>query len=108
MTSGWSSIPGSAKRPLSPRGWKRPTRPLKEKGLAYEREGALFFARLIFGDDKDRVLIKADESYTYLASDVAYHLDKAGRGFSTLVDVWGADHHGYEQRIRSVFKAFGL
>jgi len=81
---------------------------LKEKGFIYEDEGAVFFRTTDFGDDKDRVLIKADKSSTYFSSDVAYHLDKAGRGFSTLVDVWGADHHGYEARVRSVFKAFGF
>ncbi len=80
---------------------------LKKRGHIYEAEGALWFRTTDFGDDKDRVLIKADGSMTYFASDIAYHRDKIERGFSTLVDVWGADHHGYEARVRALIKALG-
>ncbi len=80
---------------------------LKKRGHIYEAEGALWFRTTEFGDDKDRVLIKADGSMTYFSSDIAYHRDKVERGFSTLVDVWGADHHGYEARVRALIKALG-
>ncbi len=80
---------------------------LRKRGFIFESEGALWFRTSEFGDDKDRVLIKADRSMTYFASDVAYHRDKIDRGFSAIVDVWGADHHGYEARIRALFKALG-
>ncbi|MDP2690358.1 MAG: arginine--tRNA ligase [Deltaproteobacteria bacterium] len=80
---------------------------LREKGHIYESEGALWFRTTDFGDDKDRVLIKADGSMTYFASDIAYHREKIERGFDALVDVWGADHHGYEGRIKALVKALG-
>ena len=80
---------------------------LKSKGHVYESEGALWFRTTDFGDDKDRVLIKADGERTYFASDIAYHRDKIERGFSSIVNIWGADHHGYEGRIRALLKALG-
>jgi arginyl-tRNA synthetase len=80
---------------------------LKEKGLMYEKEGALWFRSADFGDDKDRVVVKSDGEYTYFASDIAYHKDKLDRGFDIIIDIWGADHHGYIPRIESVMKAFG-
>lgn len=80
---------------------------LKAKGHIYEAEGALWFRTTDFGDDKDRVLIKADGERTYFASDIAYHRDKIERGFDTLVNIWGADHHGYEGRIRALLRALG-
>ncbi len=80
---------------------------LREKGHIYESEGALWFRTTDFGDDKDRVLIKADGSMTYFASDIAYHREKIERGFDAMVDVWGADHHGYEGRIKALVKALG-
>ena len=80
---------------------------LKSKGHVYESEGALWFRTTDFGDDKDRVLIKADGERTYFASDIAYHRDKIERGFSSIVNIWGADHHGYEGRIRALIKALG-
>lgn len=80
---------------------------LRKRGHIYEFEGALWFRTTTFGDDKDRVLIKADGSMTYFASDIAYHLDKLDRGFDILVNVWGADHHGYEGRIRALVRALG-
>ncbi|MBI5644444.1 MAG: arginine--tRNA ligase [Deltaproteobacteria bacterium] len=81
---------------------------LKKRGYIYESEGALWFKTTEFGDDKDRVLIKADGSMTYFASDIAYHREKIERGFSTIIDVWGADHHGYEARVRALIRALGL
>ncbi|MBI5562399.1 MAG: arginine--tRNA ligase [Deltaproteobacteria bacterium] len=81
---------------------------LKDSGFAFDDDGALWLKTMeLANDDKDRVLIKADGAKTYLASDVAYHRDKLDRGFDILVNVWGADHHGYEARIRAALKAFG-
>ena len=81
---------------------------LEERGHAYKSEGALWLASTKFGDDKDRVLVKRDGSYTYMAPDLAYHRDKWNRGFGTAVDVLGADHAGYPQRIRAGLVALGL
>lgn len=80
---------------------------LKERGYAYEEDGALWFRSTLFGDDKDRVLIRSNGMPTYFTSDVAYLKNKYDRGFKRLIYVLGADHHGYEPRIRSVNKAFG-
>ncbi len=80
---------------------------LKDKGHTFDEEGALWFRTTAFGDDKDRVLRKANGELTYLASDAAYHKDKAGRGFDMLINIWGADHHGYETRVRAALKALG-
>jgi arginyl-tRNA synthetase len=80
---------------------------LAEKGLTYERDGALWLRTTQFGDDKDRVLRKTDASLTYLVPDIAYHVDKRSRGFDRVIDVWGADHHGYVPRMRSVLSALG-
>ncbi|MGH7629390.1 MAG: arginine--tRNA ligase [Gemmatimonadales bacterium] len=80
---------------------------LGEKGLTYEQDGALWLRTTQFGDDKDRVLRKSDASLTYLVPDVAYHVDKRARGFDRVFDVWGADHHGYVPRMRSVLGALG-
>jgi arginyl-tRNA synthetase len=81
---------------------------LGEKGLTYEEGGALWLRTTSFGDDKDRVLRKSDASLTYLVPDIAYHVDKRRRGFDHAIDVWGADHHGYVPRMRSVLAALGL
>jgi len=81
---------------------------LKDRGALEERDGALFFRSESEGDDKDRVVKKSDGTYTYFASDVAYHADKLARGFDRLVDVWGADHHGYVARVRGALAALGL
>lgn len=78
---------------------------LKERGLAYEQDGALWFKSTGFGDDKDRVLRKSNGYLTYLASDIAYHHDKFRRGHSLLVDIWGADHHGYVPRMKAAIQA---
>ncbi len=78
---------------------------LSSRDLAYHHEGALWFKSTLFGDDKDRVLRKSDGSLTYFASDIAYHHNKYSRGFETLVDIWGADHHGYAPRMKSAVQA---
>ena len=78
---------------------------LKDKGFLYEEEGALWFRSTDFSDDKDRVLRKSDGSYTYITPDIAYHNDKFKRGFDTLIDMWGPDHHGYIARIKAACKA---
>ncbi len=80
---------------------------LREAGDAYEDEGAVWFRTTTYGDSKDRVLVRSDGDPTYLAADVAYHLDKAGRGHDVLIDVLGADHHGYIARLRAVLAAAG-
>lgn len=80
---------------------------LRESGYVYEREGALWLGSSRFGDDKDRVLVKQDGSYTYVAPDIAYHKDKWQRGFGTALDIWGADHAGYEARLRAGLVALG-
>jgi len=81
---------------------------LNDKGLLYEKDGATWFRSSAFGDDKDRVVKKQDGEFTYFASDIAYHKNKLDRGFDEIIDIWGADHHGYIQRIRSVLEAFDL
>ncbi|TRZ96430.1 arginine--tRNA ligase [bacterium] len=80
---------------------------LKEKGFLYEEGGASWFKSRQFGDDKDRVVIKSDGSYTYLTPDIAYHLDKYKRGFSWLINLWGPDHHGYINRLKAAVTALG-
>ncbi len=80
---------------------------LKDKGYIYEEEGALWFRSTAFEDEKDRVLIRANGVPTYFASDVAYHKEKFDRGFDRVIDVWGADHHGYIPRVRSAIAALG-
>jgi len=80
---------------------------LKEKGLSFEQDEALWLRTTEFGDDKDRVLIKSDGSTTYFASDVAYHMEKFERGFDRVIDVWGADHHGYIPRMKAMLAGLG-
>ncbi len=80
---------------------------LREKGHIYEQDGATWFRSTAFGDDKDRVLIKQDGSYTYLLPDIAYHQDKLQRGFTKLINIWGADHHGYIPRMKAAIEALG-
>lgn len=80
---------------------------LEEKGLAFEKDGAFWFKSTEFGDDKDRVLRKSDGSLTYFASDIAYHDNKFDRGFDKVVDIWGADHHGYVPRMKAAVEALG-
>lgn len=80
---------------------------MKEMGLLYENEGALWFASSKYGDDKDRVLVKSDGYYTYLTPDIANHIHKFERGYQLLVNIWGADHHGYIPRMKAAMKALG-
>ena len=80
---------------------------LKENGHIYEQDGATWFRSTELGDDKDRVLIKQDGSYTYLTPDIAYHRNKLERGFETLINIWGADHHGYIPRMKAAIEALG-
>lgn len=80
---------------------------LRKRGLVYQHDGATWFASSQYGDEKDRVLIKADGSTTYFASDIAYHWDKYRRGFDTVINVWGADHHGYIPRMKAAIQAMG-
>ena len=80
---------------------------LKKDDHAYEEDGALWFNAMAFGDDKNRVLRKSDGSLTYFASDIAYHANKYARGFDSITDVWGADHHGYIPRMRAAIAALG-
>ncbi|MEK4181120.1 arginine--tRNA ligase [Aeribacillus sp. FSL K6-1121] len=80
---------------------------LRKNGHIYEQDGATWFRSTAFGDDKDRVLIKKDGSYTYLTPDIAYHKDKLDRGFDKLINIWGADHHGYIPRMKAAIQALG-
>ncbi|MCI6157526.1 MAG: arginine--tRNA ligase [Peptoniphilaceae bacterium] len=80
---------------------------MKEMGLTYEKDSALWFTTTKFGDDKDRVLVKSDGSLTYMTPDIANHLDKFARGYEKLVDLWGADHHSYVTRMKAAMAAFG-
>jgi arginyl-tRNA synthetase len=83
-------------------------RELAERGLTFEADGAVWLRTSAFGDDKDRVLVKSDGTFTYFLPDIAYHRDKARRGFDHVIDVWGADHHGYAPRMQAVLAALGL
>ncbi|MGH8557422.1 MAG: arginine--tRNA ligase [Methylococcales bacterium] len=80
---------------------------LQAAGFLYEEEGAIWFACGRLGDEKDRVVVRENGQMTYLASDIAYHLNKVERGFDKLIDVWGADHHGYVPRLRASIQALG-
>ncbi|MDO4841321.1 MAG: arginine--tRNA ligase, partial [Phoenicibacter congonensis] len=80
---------------------------MKEKGYIYEDEGAIWFRSTELGDDKNRVLIKANGEMTYFMSDVAYHYNKMSRGFDHLINIWGADHHGYVKRCECMMEAWG-
>ena len=80
---------------------------LRANGHVFEEDGATWFRSTTFGDDKDRVLIKNDGSFTYLTPDIAYHEDKLRRGFDKLINIWGADHHGYIPRMKAAIEALG-
>ena len=80
---------------------------MRERGYIFEAEDATWFRSTEFGDDKDRVLIKANGELTYFTSDMAYHYDKVCRGFDRLIDIWGADHHGYIKRCEAMMEAWG-
>ncbi|MFN4307864.1 arginine--tRNA ligase [Sulfurihydrogenibium azorense] len=81
---------------------------LEEKGMIYEKDGALWLKTSLYGDEKDRVIKKSDGSYTYFAADIAYHYDKYERGYDFIINVWGADHHGYFPRLKAAVMAFGV
>jgi arginyl-tRNA synthetase len=81
---------------------------MRAEGKTYEKDGAVWIKTSLFGDDKDRVVRKQDGQYTYFASDIAYHLEKWKRGFSRAINIWGADHHGYVQRVKAALSANGL
>ena len=80
---------------------------LRHSGYAYEKDGALWFRSTGFGDEKDRVLVRENGQSTYFASDIAYHMDKLDRGFDRVIDIWGADHHGYIPRVKAALQALG-
>ncbi|MGR9048455.1 arginine--tRNA ligase [Halobacillus faecis] len=80
---------------------------LKDQGYVFEKDDATWFETTKFGDDKNRVLIKNDGTYTYLTPDIAYHKNKLDRGFDTLINIWGADHHGYIPRMKAAIQALG-
>ncbi len=87
---------------------KETIRILKDRGLTYEKEGALWYKASEFGGEKDEVLIRANKNPTYFAADIAYHRNKFMRGFDTCIDVWGADHHGHVARMKGAMDAVGL
>src|SRR5574344_534801 len=80
---------------------------LHEMGKMYEKDGATWFKSSEYGDDQDRVIKKADGANTYLTADIAYHLDKLKRGFDRMINIWGADHHGYVARVKASIEALG-
>lgn len=80
---------------------------LRERDFVYRREGALWFRSTAFGDEKDRVVERENGQTTYFASDIAYHMDKMERGFDRVIDIWGADHHGYVPRVKAALQALG-
>ena len=81
---------------------------LADAGHVYEKDGAQWFRSTAFGDEKDRVVLRENGQYTYFASDIAYHVDKFERGYDLVIDVWGADHHGYIPRVQGALEALGL
>jgi arginyl-tRNA synthetase len=80
---------------------------LRAGGHLYEQDGAIWFASSQLGDEKDRVVVRENGQYTYFASDIAYHHHKLARGFDQIIDIWGADHHGYIPRVRAAIQALG-
>jgi arginyl-tRNA synthetase len=80
---------------------------LEKQGRTYRKDGALWLQTTEFGDDKDRVLLRSNGEHTYFASDIAYHQDKRERGFERQINVWGADHHGYVERLKAAYAALG-
>src|SRR5207244_3395930 len=81
---------------------------MKARGVAYEKDGALWLKSTeLSKDEKDRVLVRSNDKETYVAADAAYHKNKFDRGFNRLIDIWGADHHGYVQRLKAGVTALG-
>lgn len=81
---------------------------LRDHGCLYEKDGALWFRATQYGDEKDRVVVRENQVTTYFASDIAYHLEKFERGYDSVIDIWGADHHGYVPRVKGALSALGL
>jgi arginyl-tRNA synthetase len=97
-----------SERSLSERGTVNKTiERLREAGQIYEKDGALWFRSSAFGDEKDRVIQRENGQTTYFASDIAYHMEKFERGFERVIDIWGADHHGYVPRVKAALQALG-
>jgi arginyl-tRNA synthetase len=80
---------------------------LRQSGHTYEKNGALWFRSTDYGDEKDRVIVRDNGQTTYFASDIAYHMNKLERGYDRVIDIWGADHHGYVPRVKAALKALG-
>jgi arginyl-tRNA synthetase len=78
---------------------------LRDNGHLYEKDGAWWFRSSDFGDEKDRVVVRSNGNHTYFATDIAYHMDKLDRGFDQLINIWGADHHGYIGRMKAAIAA---
>ena len=96
-----------SERTLHPEAIQAACEELKARGKAYEKDGALWLASMQYGDDKDRVIIRENGVPTYLAADIAYHKDKYYRKFKQLINIWGADHHGYVARVKASMEALG-
>ena len=96
-----------SERTLHPDAVRRVVDILLERGMAYEKDGAVWLRSTDYGDDKDRVIFRASGVPTYLAADIAYHDDKYGRGYGRLINIWGADHHGYVARVKASMAALG-
>jgi len=96
-----------SQKTLSPRKINNVLNMVKAKGFIYEKDNAVWFKSTAFGDDKDRVVVKTGGAFTYLAPDIAYHLEKYKRGFARLIDIWGPDHHGYIPRLKASVEALG-
>ena len=96
-----------SERTLHPEAVRDACQTLKEKGKVYDKDGALWLRSTDYGDDKDRVVIRDNGVPTYLAADIAYHRNKLKRGFGHLINIWGADHHGYVCRVKAALAALG-
>lgn len=96
-----------SERTLHPEAVEKACQVLKDNGNIYEKDGALWLHSTAYGDDKDRVVVRDNGVPTYLAADIAYHRDKFERGFDTLINIWGADHHGYICRVKAAISAMG-
>jgi len=96
-----------SQKKLSPSIIRRTLSELERKGYIYKKDGATWFKSSSLGDDKDRVVIKSDGAFTYLAPDIAYHRNKYKRNFNKLIDIWGPDHHGYIRRLQASVEALG-
>lgn len=97
-----------SERTLHPTAVKNACKMLQEKGAIYQKDGALWLRATAYGDDKDRVVIRDNGQPTYLAADIAYHKDKYERGYDKMINIWGADHHGYVCRLKAAISALGF